>query len=408
MSEAGQKRDHPDGPAAEDRVEVKTVKQFYMFFVNGGMGPFFVKPGDAAYPDLSSPGIWALVSRCLPMDKSEVQYGNVEPMYCDSVVRHNNKITGINVGGYSVPPIRFENLSAISAGARKGARYVILCKDSYLAMPAFQITKGAVHIGTATVTFPTEGENLGDLYAAMGHCISTFGMDLPAGLLKALCEKAITVVNMAKNNMKFWTSELKDVLNAPDKTTLLSTVTILRVAPKVPESVLQLCGTLLAVSQLAMEPVDFLQILLKFNDPTMILPAITSYGKFPLPMMPKPKDREVLFTDERGTKLQVKKLSECNDTDVVLLNDAAIVAEGQILYLTDATATVFVKPPGADIFYKGKGPRAKYEKREWKSMAAKPIVELVNLLVTNGVKVAAKGKAETSGKPLQVDDCDDN
>jgi len=116
----------------------------------------------------------------------------------------------------------------------------------------------------------------------------------------------------------------------------------------------------------------------------------------------------MLFVDDRGTKLVVKKLVDCKNGDIVLTNDGAIVAKGQVLNLLSNAATVYVKPPDASIFFKRKEITAKYERRKWTSMEAKPVLDLVKLLVAGGMKAPGVDKGKTSEEPPPVNEVDND
>lgn len=409
MAKAGdRKRKQPEEPTMEEPRKIEDVPAFYEHAVNGGYGPYFVKPDDSGYPDLEEKSAWAAISLSYVIEKREASFGNVAPMHATSVRRDKNKIVGINVGDKSVPIGRFTNLCAIMTGQRLGAGTIMLCKDSYLAIPFTQDDGLNVHVGAATITFPSEGDNLNLLFKAMGKCVGTFGCGLTAGQMKALCAKAVTVVNLAKTNMKFWTSELSAVLNAENKKALLLAVTKQRAASKVSDAVLQLCALLLSVTHADADPKEFLEILTKLDDPRMSIPALTMFGKFPLPSMPKAKDKDVLFTDVLGTPLEVKKLSDVKGADIVLVNDGAIIADGQVHLLLNGATTVYVKPPGTSVFFKSKGKGAKYEKRDWNSMEAKPILGLIEFLAKGGIKGPGKNKDTPEAVKLNPADDDDD
>lgn len=409
MSEvAGKKRKTTDEEGDAGPAPIEDAQQFYEFVVSGGFGPVFAKPGDSNFPDLSAPPMWAALSRGTVIEKSEAIFGNVAPVQITSVVRDRNKITGLNVGGTSVPSKRFTNISAVLTAKRLGADLLLLCNGSYLAIPPLQIDGLNNHVGTATITYTSKGDGLGELFMAMGKCLATFGVNLTAGQLKSLCERAVTVVNLAKTNMKFWTDELAAVLNATDKKELLSSVTKQRSAAKVSDSVLQFCAQLVSVTHADNDPEQFLEILTEFDNPKMAISALTMFGKFPLPSIPKAKDKGMLFVNERGTPLEVKKLSEVEESDIVLVNDGAIVAESQVLSLLSCATTVYVKPPGTTVFFKGKGKNAKYEERKWSSLAAKPILGLVKMLVAGGLGAPGTSGAKEVGVLLPADNVDED
>lgn len=408
MSSASNKRGRTDELVEEGTDKIESVQQFYAHVTSGGLGPQFVKQGEMDFLDPSQRHFWAVISRSTVIEKGEAVFGNVAPEHVTSVVRVQNKITALNVGGFSLPINRFTNVSAVMTAKRLGADYVLLCHDSFLAVPPFQIDGDSVHVGTATITFADKGDGLGELYTAMGKCISSLCNNLTAGQLKSLCEKGITVVNLAKTNMRFWSAELSAVLNANNMKELLTAVTMQRSAAKVSDTVIQFCALVVSVAHADRDPAQFLEVLAELDNTTMILPAITMYGKLPLPAMPKAKDKGTLFVDERGTELEVKKLIDVKDGEVILTNDASIVAEGQVLSLLSAATTVYVKPPGAIVFYKGKAKHAKYEKREWSSMRAKPILDLIQLLVVGGLKAPGTSMAKKTDTLMPADSVDDD
>lgn len=403
MAEAGEKRQRTDDLEMREPVKIENAQQFYEYFTSGRNGALFVKPGDGAYPDLSSASMQAVLSRGLVIEKSEAVFGNVAPEFSTSVVRNQNKIVTINVGAASVPPNRFTNLSALETAKRKGCVYVVLCKDSYLAVPPYQLDGINVHIGTTTITLPEKGDGLGELKTAMGKCVTAFAQNLHAGQLKSLCEKATTVMNLAKTNMKFWTPELGAVLNASNKKELLTAVTAQRGAAKVSDSVLQFCALLLTVADADKNYEEFLEILTELDDVKMVMSSLTMFGKFPLPSFPKAKDKGLLFVDQQGTELEVRKLVDVKDSDTIVINDGAIVDEGQVFALLSAATTVYVKPPNAKIFFKAKGKGSKYEAKAWQSINAKPVKDLVKHLLANGLKPRDEGKPNTSGEAMPAD-----
>jgi len=408
MSETGEKRKRTADLEMKETEKVENAQQLYEFAVGGGFGARFVKPGDKDFPDLRQPTTWAALSTGLIIEKSEAVFGNVAPKHVTSVVRDRNKIVGLNVGDTSVPPKRFANMSAIFTANRNGADTVLLCNDSYLAIQPLQVEDTIVHVGVSSITLPTMGEGLGELYVAMGKCFATFAENLTAGQLKSLSAKAVTVVNLAKTNMKFWTAELMAVLNANDKKELLTAVTHQRSAAKVSDSVLQLCAQLVSVTHVDGDPEQFLEVLSELDNPKMAVSALTMFGKFPLPSVPKAKDKDMLFVDERGTKLEAKKLTDVKDSDVVLLNDGAIVAEGQVLTLLSGATTVYVKPAGSTVYFKGKGKGAKYEARKWASMEAKPILGLIKMLVAGGLQAPSTAKGAKAGELKPADTVDED
>jgi hypothetical protein len=263
-------------------------------------------------------------------------------------------------------------------------------------------------VGTATITFPDKGDEFGQLLQAMGVCLKRFCVDLTAGQVKSLNEKAVTVVNLAKTNMKFWTDELRAVLAATNKKELLTAVTTQRSAPKASDTVLQFCALLISVTNSDADTEAFLKVITDMENPSMAIAALTMFGKFPLPSMPKAKDAGMLYVNERGEKLEMKKLTDCKESDIILVNDGAIVAEGQVLQLLSASTTVYAKPPGADVFFKGKGKHAKYERREWNSMEAKPVLNLVKMLVAGGMKITEEKKGGDVAELNPADEVDED